>query len=140
MSQLPPDPSRLRAILAHLDRQIAENDTVGRYLRLQYDAVQKALARAEKPALPPRRPSRPVKGGGSLPAFAPAQGRTGYVVQRQRTPTGPDPALIHLADCSMIEGAPHRIRADEARAALTDPTIERCTFCRPDTELGVDLA
>ncbi|MEV5879518.1 DUF6233 domain-containing protein [Streptomyces sp. NPDC052101] len=32
------------------------------------------------------------------------------------------------------------IRADEAGAALTDPTITAYTFCRPDTELGVDLA
>ncbi|MEU9445956.1 DUF6233 domain-containing protein [Streptomyces sp. NPDC048304] len=140
MSELPPDPPRLRAILAYLDRQIAENDTVGRYLRLQHDAVRKALTRAERPAPPPRRPSRAVKGGGSLPAFSPAQVRTGYVVQQKRTPTGPEPAFVHLADCSMIEGAPHPIRADEARAALTDPIIEPCAFCRPDTELGVDLA
>lgn len=140
MSELPPDPPRLRAVLAYLDRQIAENDTVGRYLRLQHDAVRKALTRAERPAPPPSRPSRPVKGGGSLPAFPPAQVRTGYVVQRKRTTTGPEPALVHLADCSMIEGTPHPIRTDEARAALTDPAIEPCAFCRPDTELGMDLA
>lgn len=29
MPQLPPDPTRLRAILAHLDRQLAANETVG---------------------------------------------------------------------------------------------------------------
>ncbi|MFF5438764.1 DUF6233 domain-containing protein [Streptomyces achromogenes] len=40
----------------------------------------------------------------------------------------------------MIEGTPHRIRPDEARAALTDPTVAPCTFCRPDTGLGIDLA
>jgi hypothetical protein len=40
----------------------------------------------------------------------------------------------------MIEGTPHRIRADEARAALTDPTVTPCSFCRPDTDLGIDLA
>ncbi|MFB9640443.1 DUF6233 domain-containing protein [Streptomyces spiralis] len=32
---------------------------------------------------------------------------------------------------------PHPIRPDEARAALTDPNIEPCRFCRPDTELGI---
>jgi hypothetical protein len=40
----------------------------------------------------------------------------------------------------MIEGTPHPIRADEARAALADPTIAACAFCLPDTELGIDLA
>ncbi|MER7226466.1 hypothetical protein [Streptomyces rubradiris] len=43
MTELPPDPPRLRAILAHLDRQVAENDTIGRYLRLQRDAVRRHL-------------------------------------------------------------------------------------------------
>ncbi|MEU1455459.1 hypothetical protein [Streptomyces avermitilis] len=37
------------AILAHLDRQLAENDTIGIYLRLQRDAVQKALTEVEYP-------------------------------------------------------------------------------------------
>jgi hypothetical protein len=139
MTELPPDPPRLRAILAHLERQVAENDTIGRYLRLQRDAVRKALTRAEQPSPRGQRPARPVKGA-SLPAFAPAHVGTGFVVQQKRTPAGPEPALIHLADCSMIEGTPHRIRADEARAALTDPTVAPCIFCRPDTELGIDLA
>ncbi|MGW2998690.1 DUF6233 domain-containing protein [Streptomyces sp. NPDC001155] len=136
---LPPDQSRLRAILAHLDRQIAENDTIGIYLRLQRDAVQRALARAERPAQqqPPR---RRVKGSGLSPGFAPWPMSTGYVIQQKRTPHGPEPAVIHLADCTMIDGTRHRIRADEARAALMDPTIEPCQFCRPDTQLGMDLA
>jgi hypothetical protein len=140
MTELPPDPPRLRAILAHLERQIAENDTIGHYLRLQRDAVQKALARAEQPSPRRQRLAPPVKGAGPLPAFAPTHVGTGFVVQQKRTPAGPEPALIHLAHCSMIEGTPHRIRADEARAALTDPTVAPCTFCRPDTELGIDLA
>jgi hypothetical protein len=83
---------------------------------------------------------RPVKGSRSLPGFAPPSTKTGFVVQQKRTPQGPEPAFIHLADCTMIEGTPHGIRADEARAALTDPNIVPCTFCRPDTELGIDLA
>ncbi|MEU2875035.1 hypothetical protein [Streptomyces sp. NPDC007070] len=43
---LPPDPPRLRMILAYLERQIAETDVVGMYLRLQRDAVRKELASA----------------------------------------------------------------------------------------------
>ncbi|MGV4984496.1 DUF6233 domain-containing protein [Streptomyces sp. NRAIS4] len=139
MSELPPDSPRLRAILAHLDKQLAENETVGIYLRLQRQAVLHALEHAERPPQP-QRPARKVKGGGPLPDFAPPPVKTGFVVQQKRTPHGPEPAFIHLADCHMIEGTPHRIRADEARAALTDPNIEPCQFCRPDTELGVDLA
>ncbi|MFF8726835.1 DUF6233 domain-containing protein [Streptomyces sp. NPDC015171] len=164
MPQLPPDPPRLRAILTHLDRQIAENATIGIYLRLQRDTVQQALTRAERPPGPRRPTSRTedgraesgraetgraagdrVKGGGAKgsgapPGLGPPPARTGFVVQQKRTPTAPEPALIHLADCTMIEGTPHRIRSDEARAALTDPAIAPCPFCRPDTELGIDLA
>ncbi|MFF5438765.1 hypothetical protein [Streptomyces achromogenes] len=56
MTELPPGPPRLRAILAHLDRQVAQTDTIGRYLHLQRDTVRKALA------APSRRPP-----GGSGP-------------------------------------------------------------------------
>ncbi|CBG70353.1 conserved hypothetical protein [Streptomyces scabiei 87.22] len=139
MSQLPPDPLRLRAILAHIDRQIAEHQTVAVYLRLQRDAVLAALADSEGRRA--QRPARRPKGGGHLPALAPPSAReVDFVVQQKRTPTGPAPAVIHLDDCTMAEGTPHRIRADEARAALTDPSIEPCQLCRPDTELGVDVA
>ncbi|WP_331757035.1 hypothetical protein OH782_41375 (plasmid) [Streptomyces sp. NBC_01544] len=82
MSELPPDPPRLRAILAHLNQQLTENETVVIYLRLQRDAVQAALTRTEQPSpLGPRRPGRPVKGGSGLPALAQADGRVGFVVQ-----------------------------------------------------------
>ncbi|MFB7510425.1 DUF6233 domain-containing protein [Streptomyces broussonetiae] len=138
MSLLPPDPRRLRAILGYLDERLAENETLATYLRIQRDTVLAALAEAERPAR--QRPRRQGKGNGPLPGLTPPRVRTGYVVQQKRTPTGPEPALIHLADCTMVQGTPHRIRADEARAALTDPTVEPCTFCRPDTELGTDLA
>ncbi|MEV7242758.1 DUF6233 domain-containing protein [Streptomyces sp. NPDC093248] len=137
--RLPPDPRRLRVILAHLDGEIADNETVATYLRLQREAVLTALGRAERPPQQ-QRPGRNVKGAGPLPAFAPPPARTGYVVQQKRSTHGPEPAFIHLADCTMIEGTAHPIRADEARAALTDPTITACPFCRPDTELGIDLA
>ncbi|AVH56500.1 hypothetical protein C4B68_12785 [Streptomyces dengpaensis] len=47
MNELPPDPARLRTILAHLEAQLADEETVVTYLRLQQDAVRHALAVAE---------------------------------------------------------------------------------------------
>jgi hypothetical protein len=52
---LPPDPGRLRIILAFLNEQFAENETLTTYLRIQRDAVHEALARAERPAQEPSR-------------------------------------------------------------------------------------
>ncbi|MGQ5640515.1 MULTISPECIES: hypothetical protein [unclassified Streptomyces] len=49
MPHPPPDPPRLRAILAHLEKQLAENETVGIYLCLQRQAVLTALAHTERP-------------------------------------------------------------------------------------------
>ena len=87
MSELPPDPPRLRAILAHLDQQPADAETIGIYLRLQRDAVQAALSRAEAPPpQPSQRPGRLPKGATGLPALAPAASPVGYVVQQKRTP------------------------------------------------------
>lgn len=139
MSELPPDAQRLRAILAHLDRQITDHEAVGIYLRLQREAVQAALAHAETP--PQRRPGRLPKGAAPLHSLgiAHAQSRPRFVVQQKRTPRGPEPAIIHLGDCSMIEGTPHTISEHDARVSLTDPNLEACQFCRPDTELGMDV-
>lgn len=139
MSELPEDPPRLRAILTHLDKQLAENETVAIYLRLQRDAVQAALARAEAPAARPHRPGRLPKGAAPLRSMGVAhvQARPQFVVQQKRTPAGPEPAIVHLGDCSMIEGTPHPIGEHDARVSLTDPVIEACQFCRPDTELGL---
>ncbi|MBK3647382.1 DUF6233 domain-containing protein [Streptomyces sp. MBT33] len=138
MSALPPDAPRLRAILAFLEQRIADNQAVGVYLRLQRDAVREALARAEGGGRPargsgtePPRPRRPVARDRR------GQRSTGFVVQRKRTPDGPEPAMIHTDDCTMIDGPAHPVRGHEARAALTEPDIAACTFCRPDTELGV---
>ncbi|MDX3526315.1 DUF6233 domain-containing protein [Streptomyces sp. ID05-39B] len=122
-----------------MDGQLAKTETIAIFLRLQRDKVKMALSRAEAPAQP-ERPRGNVKDGGRLTGFAQPSAKSGYVVQQKRTPHGPEPTFIHLADCSMIEGTPHRIRPDEARAALADPNIEPCQFCRPDTELGIDLA
>ncbi|MBK3631586.1 hypothetical protein JHN52_01145 [Streptomyces sp. MBT97] len=140
MNELPPDPPRLRAILAHLDQQLSDTETIRIYLRLQREAVQVALARAEAPTAPARRPGRPVKGATGLPPLDQAHGQPGYVVQQKRTPRGPELAVIHVADCTMTEGTPHPISAHDARAALTDPNLTACAFCRPDTELGIDVA
>ncbi|MFG2386573.1 DUF6233 domain-containing protein [Streptomyces avermitilis] len=52
-------------------------------------------------------------------------------MQQKRTPHGPEPAVIHLADCTMIEGTPHCIRADEARAAFTERTSSRAVSAGP---------
>lgn len=82
-------------------------------------------ARQKPAALSPFAPSREMRQS------------TGFVVQQKRTPNGPEPAVIHTGDCTMIEGTPHRIGDHDARAALTDPNIEPCAFCRPDSELGI---
>lgn len=136
VNELPPDAPRLREILEYLDRQLDNHTTVGIYLQLQRDAVQAALAKAEAP--PARRPRLP-KGGKNLGPVAQISVRPQFVVQQKRTPRGPEPAIIHLGDCGMIEGTPHRITEHDARVALTDPTIEACQFCRPDSELGMDV-
>ncbi|NUS82990.1 MAG: hypothetical protein HOY75_09600 [Streptomyces sp.] len=142
MSELPPDPPRLRAILAHLEHQIAETETVGIYLRLQRDAVRAALAEAEGPLPARRRGGHLPKGAAPLRSMgiAHAPTRPTFIVQQRRTPRGPEPSIIHVADCKMIEGTPHPITEHDSRVALTDPTIEPCSFCRPDTELGIDVA
>ena len=141
MAALPPDPRRLRAILAYLEARIAENETVGIYLRLQSEAVRAALARTEeRPRSPQSRPTPPQRRQSAPPPFTPSRGAghpRAFVVQQKRTPNGPEPAVIHTDDCTMIEGTTHPIRAHEARVALTDPTIEPCAFCRPDSELGI---
>ncbi|MFC5215198.1 DUF6233 domain-containing protein [Streptomyces coerulescens] len=140
MAELPPDARRLRAILAYLDEQIAGHETVGIYLRLQREAVRAALTRVENRRAPePPKPPR-SQSPSALSPFAPSpemRQSTGFVVQQKRTPNGPEPAVIHTGDCTMIEGTPHRIGDHDARAALTDPNIEPCAFCRPDSELGI---
>ncbi|MFJ2007030.1 DUF6233 domain-containing protein [Streptomyces chartreusis] len=140
MSELPPDPKRLGVILAYLDEQIARHETVGVYLRLQRDAVRDALAHADGPsALPPQPPSRNGHRPSASPPFAPARAdrqSTGFAVERQPRAIGEGPLRIHVDDCGH---GPARasITAHDARAALLDPSVEACPFCRPDTELGV---
>lgn len=97
-------------------------------------------AQSPRPSQSPRPRQRPRQAPAALSPFAPSREMrqsTGFVVQQKRTPNGPEPAVIHTGDCTMIEGTPHRIGDHDARAALTDPNIEPCAFCRPDSELGI---
>ncbi|MET7475098.1 DUF6233 domain-containing protein [Streptomyces sp. NPDC005648] len=141
MNELPPDVPRLRAILAYLEKQLAEEETVVLYLRLQVDGVRQALAVAEnrKPAshTPPSPRPRPA-----ITALGPAPTRTGrgsagFMIEQRRTPEGPLEATVHLDDCTMTSNRTHPVSAQEARLALTDAQLESCGFCRPDTELGI---
>lgn len=133
----PPDSLRLRAILAYLDKQLTDHETVVTYLRLQREAAPAAPARTEGP---PRRPRRLPKGSAALGPMTQIHPRPQSVVQQKRTPRGPEPSIIHLGDCTMIDGRPHPISEHDARVSLTDPELEACLFCRPDTEPGIDIA
>ncbi|MFE0347509.1 DUF6233 domain-containing protein [Streptomyces griseoluteus] len=142
MAELPDDAPRLRALLAYLERQIADNATVATYLSLLRDDVRHALARAEQPA-PRQRSMRRAKGaGGPLPTAGLSRpARAGdYDVELMRAPDDPGDIVVHAAGCEETRGAPRRIRADEARALLVEPGIEPCPTCRPEVELGMDVA
>ncbi|MEV7364229.1 DUF6233 domain-containing protein [Streptomyces sp. NPDC091299] len=133
MSDLPPDPARLRAILAHLDRQLADNETVGIYLRIQRDTVRQALARADgQTPQPQQQRERPAV------EAPPRQQVTRYVIEQRRTPDGPEEASVHLADCRLAGKLTHKVTAEQAMLALTDVQLTACAICRPDTELGVE--
>ncbi len=134
MNELPPDPPRLRAILRYLDEQVAATETVGVYLRLQRDAVRAALAASETPRRQPTPPPAAAKRPDE-----PAQPLTGYKLEPKKHPSSPQPAHIHVADCTMNNRRTSPLTADQARIALRDPAglMEACEFCRPDTELGL---
>ncbi|SEB32061.1 hypothetical protein SAMN04490357_0244 [Streptomyces misionensis] len=138
MSDLPPDPPRLRAILEHLERQVAETETIGIYLRLQRDEVRKALARATSAptraqARTPQRPEPPRR-------TTPAE----YLMESKFGPDDPLPVVVHVGACTIRQGrrAPSAISAQQARMVLTDTVIgaEPCPICRPENTLGIDLA
>lgn len=141
MHDLPPDPPRLRAILGYLEKQLAEEETLVTYLRLQVESVRHALAVAEnrKPAQPGPPLRRPAA---AVPALGPAPTRgernpAGFMVEQRRSPTGPQEAAVHLDNCAMTSNMTHPVTAHEARLALMDGQLEACGFCRPDTELGI---
>ncbi|MFE2386092.1 DUF6233 domain-containing protein [Streptomyces misionensis] len=138
MPDLPPDPPRLRAILEHLERQVAETETIGIYLRLQRDEVRKALARATSAptrarARAPQRPEPPRR-------TPPAE----YLMESKSGPDDPLPVVVHVGACTIRQGrrTPSAISAQQARMVLTDTVIgaEPCPICRPENTLGIDLA
>ncbi|MGW5063552.1 DUF6233 domain-containing protein [Streptomyces sp. NPDC004096] len=146
MPDLPLDPDRLRAILRWLDEQVAENETVSNYLRLQLDAVREALTRAEdgqsalQPERPAPQPKAPPRGDRStvpLHTFTrQANGAsTGFTLERRAQAVGDERVLIHTADCS--HAGPAQPIGDHAGAALV-ARVEACPFCRPDAELGME--
>ncbi|MGW3852979.1 DUF6233 domain-containing protein [Streptomyces fagopyri] len=148
MSELPPDPARLRAILAHLDKQLADTDTIRTYLRLQREQVQRALQAASGQ---PTRPSRPPPPRQARPALAPApfpsltarqpNSPTGagddYMLEIKRDPTDPQPAVLHVGSCTRATRNTSPITADQFRVALRDTEyIETCRYCQPDDATG----
>lgn len=131
MDESPPDPARLRVILAHLDKQVADNETVGTYLRLQRDAVQRALASAERPS-PVRRERREHL---RRPIARPGV----YLLEPKVRLDHANPPLVHTSDCKLVTRNCGEIDARRARIALTQEAVgaEPCPVCRPDTALGI---
>jgi hypothetical protein len=145
MNELPPDPPRLRAILAHLDQQLVTNEAVGIYLRLQRDAVQQALASAERQTAP--RPSAPAPSERPRPPqwATRMKLRPGtYMLEPKISPDHPRPPLVHIGGCNRIE-RPERtseITMRDAELALTQSVVgaEPCTHCRPEGTLDLDIS
>jgi hypothetical protein len=150
VTELPPDPPRLRAILAYLNEQLAKNGTVNIYLQLQLDAVREALAKVEggqpappwEPEQPPREqphkaPARDGRRAGPFPTFI--QGASSvssaFVLGRRPQAVGDDHMVIHTAGCPNA-GPAEPLDPHDARGLLLDSGLA-CPFCRPDTELDV---
>ncbi|MCX4575639.1 DUF6233 domain-containing protein [Streptomyces sp. NBC_01571] len=143
MSDLPPDPQRLRAILAHLDQQLASQATVATYLQLQRDAVRRALAAAERPTRAPVRHGRQERRAQRTAEPPASKLRPGtYMLEPKLGPQHPRAPYIHVGGCPMTQRDPSPCTPEEARLALTQSTVgaEPCDFCRPDTALGIDVA
>lgn len=148
MSDLPPDAKRLEELLRWLDERIAENQTVGLYLALQRDAVQKALdavddtedAEDGEGRLPAVGSSGRGTAAAAIPPTAPDPRRPGkpFRLERMKTEHGPLPTRVHTTDCSMAGDLAHAVNAVEARLAITDSGLPACEFCRPQLELGLD--
>ncbi|MEU2623026.1 DUF6233 domain-containing protein [Streptomyces sp. NPDC007157] len=145
MNELPPDTPRLRAILAHLDKQIADTDTVATYLRLQRGAVLAAISRADHTSIPrpatsapTQQPHQPQR---SQPTDRASAQPVGLVIEEQRKAGRPTGGMIHTATCM-----PHMklrpITPEVARQVLAkdDQFFTPCPLCRPDTELDIDVA
>ncbi|WP_331728538.1 MULTISPECIES: DUF6233 domain-containing protein [unclassified Streptomyces] len=137
MSDLPPDPARLRAILAHLDRQLADTDTLRTYLRLQRDEVQRALHAAGRPLRQPQQPQARRSLSPVRPAEPPPNGPTGagdgYMLESKRHPKDPQPAVLHVDSCTKANRKASPISAAQFHVAIRDTEyIKTCDFCRPE--------
>ena len=51
---------------------------------------------------------------------------------------GEEYAVVHQTGCRVDSGEVRWIDAHEAWVALSDG-VPGCTYCRPDTELGIDV-
>ncbi|MGY1502922.1 DUF6233 domain-containing protein [Streptomyces sp. QTS52] len=127
MNDLPPDPPRLLAILAHLDQQLAQSETIATYLRLQRDAVHRALTAAEPAPTPQQRPQSPPRP------------KSAYISEQEIDKGHPLGCTIHVGGCAMVTRPVTGLSAGEARRALTKDVqfFHPCEFCRPDTALGI---
>ncbi|MFI5817369.1 DUF6233 domain-containing protein [Streptomyces sp. NPDC051643] len=124
-------------ILTHLDRQLADTDTIRTYLRLQREEVQRALAaagRPPRPLRPPRpQPSLPPARPAERPPNSPTGSGAGYMLEIKRHPKDPRPAVLHVDSCTMASQKTSPISAAQFRVALRDTeNIEPCGFCRPE--------
>jgi hypothetical protein len=62
-----------------------------------------------------------------------------YVIEPKQNPKHPDPARIHLADCTMPNRKTMPVDASEARIGLTKDAenVAACDFCNPGESLGL---
>ncbi|MGW3442202.1 DUF6233 domain-containing protein [Streptomyces sp. NPDC001076] len=136
MSELPPDPARLRVILAHLDKQMADHETIGTYLRLQRDAVQAAIAKAEIRQKP--RATQPPQQGPRRMKLRPGT----YMLEPKIRPDHPRPAYVHIGGCTAVERPASECTLRQAELALNQQAVgaQPCPACRPDMALGIDVA
>lgn len=147
MPELPPDPERLRVLLAWLTDRREENETVGIWLRLQRDAVKRALDEAEggtreqQPAPEPEpqpAPERPAPGIRPLHTFtqrASGSSGSGFLLEYRAQGVG-DRVIVHTDDCSS-SGDSRPIDAHDARAAI-GAGAEACSFCQPRMALDME--
>ncbi|MFE5140289.1 DUF6233 domain-containing protein [Streptomyces fagopyri] len=143
MSELPPDPARLHAILTHIDRQLADTETIATYLRLQRQEVQRALNAAGRPPARTPRPApapRPARSVERRPN-APTGRGDGFMLESKRHPKDPRPAMLHVDDCTMANQATSPITVDQFRVGLRDTEhMEPCGFCMPENKLSDSTA
>ncbi|MCX4974252.1 DUF6233 domain-containing protein [Streptomyces sp. NBC_00620] len=126
---LPPDPARLRVILAHLEQQLANEETVVTYLRLQRDAVQRALAAVGQQQ---RTRQREDRGLGKRDRRL-GDGK-GFMAEQVMRPLRH--VALHVDDCPMANGPTRVITEAELRTSLHDPeAFHLCEFCQPQERL-----